>query len=114
MIIVNELVRTQSRGKSHNYYGVNAINPSQKEIEKCSWACHNDTNFCKKNHVKFVKKHFETIDPIYFGIIKTLRRTGNYAWANTLFLVILMPLVMYWFVINSLDIQSEINQIKKA
>ena len=113
MIIVNESVNLKFKENSHNYYGVKAMNSSQKMTGKCSWACHNNTNFCKENHVKFVKNHFELIDPIYFGIINRLRGTGNYALANILILVILMPLLMWFLIVKSLNIQSKINELKR-
>ena len=38
---------------------------------------------------------FMLVFPIYFGIISSLKSTGNYRLANIIFLVIGLPLIMY-------------------
>jgi hypothetical protein len=78
MILINEFVRINTNEEGFNKQGVIAINSVKKQKEKCSWVCHNDTDYCKKNHVKLVKPYFDKIDPIYFGIIDSLKSTGNY------------------------------------
>jgi hypothetical protein len=78
MILINEFVRINTNEEGFNKQEVIAINSAKKQKEKCSWVCHNDTDYCKKNHVKLVKPYFDKIDPIYFGIIDSLKSTGNY------------------------------------
>ena len=92
IILINESIKLVKKEKGHFRQGVAAINSSNRNVEQCSWACHDDTTFCKKNHVKWMGNHFDLIDPIYFGIIQQLKATGNYGLANIIFLVILIPL----------------------
>ncbi len=112
IITVNETTRSQKLENHHPVTFVTSINPSTPFEEKCSWFCHNDTNFCKQHHVKFAKPFFEIIDPIYFGIIKSLQSAGNYRMMNILFLVILWPMLMYFLLIKSLAMRMEIKKIK--
>lgn len=113
MMAVNEYVRLYSVKSVKHINEVTAINSSNRLITKCSWACHNDTEYCKKNHVKFASTYFHKIDPIYFGIIQSLKSTGNYGVANIIFLVILIPLVLFFLLVKSINIQCEIREIKK-
>ena len=113
IIMINEFVRLNSNHVGYNIQGVNAINTEKKLKEKCSWICHNNTNYCKKNHVNLTKLYFNRIDPIYFGIINSLKLTGNYGLANIIFLVILLPLTMYILLVKSISIQFKISKLKK-
>ena len=63
--------------------------------------------------MKYLKNYFAYTDIIYFGIISLLANTGNYGLANIIFLVILLPLLMWFFIIKSLNIQDNINILKK-
>jgi hypothetical protein len=38
--------------KQFEINGITVINSSQRTVDKCTWACHNDTEYCKENHVK--------------------------------------------------------------
>jgi len=113
MITINELTSLNITEKGYAKKGIVAINSAKKLKDKCSWACHNNTVYCKENHVKFAKPYFDKIDPIYFGIIHALKSTGNYRLANIIFLVILLPLGMYFLLVKSIAIQFEIRSIKK-
>jgi len=113
MTAVNEIVRVTSENQPYHIYGVNTINSSFGMKDKCSWRCHNETSFCKENHVGFCKDYLEYTDPIYFGVINLLKSTGNYGLANLVFLVVLFPFLMYVFLVGSMDIQIKINRIKK-
>lgn len=113
MIITNEIVRFNKAEKGYTRRGIVAINSVEKTVDKCSWNCHNDTQYCKKNHVKYVKLHFDKIDPIYFGIISLLKSTGNYGLANIVFLVLLFPLIMFLLLTKIIDYQIKINKINK-
>lgn len=112
MIGVNEYVKTQIGEKGYHRKGTIAINSAKKFKEKCSWICHNDTDYCQNNHVKFAKPYFDKIDKIYFGLIGFLKSTGNYRLANILFLVILSPLLIYFLLIQSIELQLKINSWK--
>jgi len=113
MIIVNEVVRPTIKEKSYSKYEITAINSVDKNTEKCTWICHNNTTYCKKHHVKYLKNYYAYTDAIYFGIIGLLAKTGNYGLANIIFLVILLPLLIWFFIIKSLNIQYKINKLKK-
>jgi len=113
MIIVNEFVKLSIEEEGYHHQGIIAINSALKFKEQCSWVCHNNTAYCKENHVKFAQPYFDKIDPIYFGIINALKSTGNYGLANILFLVGLLPLGMYFLLVKSIAMQFEIRAIKK-
>tara|TARA_B110001452_G_scaffold34263_1_gene26432 strand:+ start:802 stop:1020 length:219 start_codon:yes stop_codon:yes gene_type:complete len=57
MIMINELVRlnTNEKGYPKGKWGliqnISEINTADKLKGKCTWICHNDTNYCKENHV---------------------------------------------------------------
>ncbi|MGB1241594.1 MAG: hypothetical protein ACPG49_03675 [Chitinophagales bacterium] len=112
MIIINELVRPTIAEKPTNINGVAAINSALQTPSKCSWICHNSTNYCKKHHVKLMDDYFEYTDPIYWGFIGLLKSTGNYGLANIALFVVLLPLLMYFLLIKSIDLQSEIKKLQ--
>lgn len=118
MLLVNESVRHTIKDPGftstiyyNSYKSINtAMNPELKNHDVCSWRCHNFG--CKP----ILFKSFENyIDPIYFGIISFLYLGGSFASygiANILFLVLLWPLVMFYLLIKSLDMQQEIKNLK--
>ncbi|WP_375562735.1 hypothetical protein ACE193_09450 [Bernardetia sp. OM2101] len=108
MIAINEAIRSTITEKPFQEQGIIAINSAIKSTKKCSWACHNIENYCKNNHVKILQNYFEFTDPIYFGVIHFLQRTGKYRIANIIILVILIPLLMYYLLIKSLSLQRKI------
>ncbi len=113
MIAVNEIVRLRITNEPYSSHGIVAINSVDKNAGNCTWICHNDTGFCKENHVKYFDSYFTFTDPLYFGAIGLLAMTGNYGLANIVFLVVLMPLVIWFFLIKSLNIQDKISTLKK-
>lgn len=113
MIIVNESVRLKTKNDPYSRQGITAINSAERNSEKCTWICHNDTGFCKQNHVTYLDSYFQHTDPIYFGAINLLKSTGNYGLANLIFLVILVPFLLWFFLMKSLNIQDEISTLKK-
>lgn len=113
MIFINEAMRSSVKEAPYYFHNIATINSAEKLKNKCTWHCHNDTNFCKQYHVKHTQHLFKIIDPIYFGIIGFLKSTGSYAMANILFLVILFPLLMYYFLVKIIHLQKQINSIKK-
>ena len=113
MFIINEYVRHNTTESGYSVQGVFAINTVNKEKKMCTWICHNNTTYCKVNHVKLAKPYFSLIDPIYYGIIHALKSTGSYGLANIVFLVILLPLLMFVLLIKSIGLEFEIHSIKK-
>lgn len=113
MIIVNETVRLRTPNDPYSQHGIIAINSADRNVDKCTWICHNDTGFCKNNHVSYLGSHLSYTDPIYFGAINLLKITGNYGLANIGFLVILAPFMIWLFLVKSLNIQDEIFTLKR-
>ena len=118
--LVNENVRPKIKGAGYtkttpspynDYKSINtAMNPELKNHDVCSWRCHKVP--CKPQLLKSVESY---IDPIYSGIISFLSKGGSFASygiANILFLVLLWPLVMFYLLIKSLDMQQEIKNLK--
>ena len=112
MILINESIRPTIKEKPFKVKGVEAINSNIISKNKCSWNCYIDTDYCKKHHVKTLSNYFDYIDPIYFGIIKSLHSTGSYGLANVFFLVLLLPFLMFFLLIKILALQSQINSLK--
>lgn len=116
VIFINESQRSSHRNHQFEWKTVKTINPSLPSFFKCSWVCHNETIWCKMNHVKRLKPYFSWTDPLYFGLINKLKATGNYGLANLVFLVVLIPgfcLWMLWRIIQDQRIikeQININQ----
>lgn len=114
MVGVNEYVKANIADKAYLKYGIPTINSASPDKGKCTWVCHNSTIYCKENHVtQYLNGHFKQTDIIYFGIINLLHSTGNYGLANIIFLVVLAPLMVWCLLIKSMNIQDEINLIKK-
>ena len=122
MIVINEFVRLNTNEEGYtkqgkwglDIEGVTAINTEKKLKDKCTWICHNNTNYCKENHVKLAKPYFDKIDPIYDGIIDSLKSTGDYGLANIIFLVIILPLIMYILLVKSISLEFKIRKLKKG
>lgn len=112
MVLVNESVRIQDETHSKSK-GFVLLNTTEPVKNKCSWNCHNNTAYCIENHIRYIKRYLKYTNPIYFGAIGALKSTGNYGLANIVFLVILMPLWMFYFLVKSIDLIIEINKNKK-
>lgn len=112
VIVVNEASRlsNKSNNKNHCFYYINTSTPIKN---KCTWHCHNATTYCIENHTKLAKPYLKYTNPIYFGIINSFKSTGNYGLANIVFLVILIPFWMYYFLVKSISLILEIRKIKK-
>lgn len=113
MVFINEAVRTKVVEKPYAAFGITAMNSAEYMPEKCSWVCHNDTAYCKARHVKYLGSYFAATDRLYFGVIAALAATGNYGAANIVFLVLLFPLTILYFIIKSLNAQDEIRKLLK-
>jgi len=113
MITINELERPKIKEKPYANSRVKAINSSEILSDKCTWHCHGNTKYCKKHHVKFLKPFYLITDVFYFGVISVLASTGNYSAANIFILVLLIPLTIWFLVVRSLEMQEEIDRIKR-
>jgi hypothetical protein len=111
--MINESVRPAIKDKPYQVFGRNFMNSNLRKTDKCTWAAHNDTNYCKKHHVKYLKNYLEKTDIAYFGVIGLLHATGNYGAANIIFLVILFPLIMWYSLVKIIDYRLEIKRLKK-
>ena len=109
LIVINESIRLSLKEN-----GLSTIHTKEKKSKNCTWACHNDTVYCKRNHSHILKNHFEKTDSLYFGVIKALKNTGNYGFANIILFVILIPLVIFILFISSLEIEFKIRKIKNG
>ena len=114
MIVVNELVRTSIIEKPYSKSGITAINSGAAIESKCTWICHNETNYCKTHHVNISSGYFKYTDQLYFGLVGLRKATGNYGLANIILLAIIIPFLMWYLLIKSLNIQSEITKLKKT
>ncbi len=81
--------------------------------ERCTWACHDSTNYCITHHVKMNKLLLKFTRPIYFGEITLLQMIGNYSFANILILVTLIPLYIWYFLVRIIDVLIAIKEAKK-
>ena len=93
--------------------GITAMNSDATIPDKCTWICNHETGFCKELHVKYLTPYFKYTDPLYFGLINMLQSTKKYEAANIIFLVVLVPMLIWVFIIKSLNIQDEIKALKK-
>ena len=113
MITINEAVRPTIQEKPYQLFGMATINSANQLENKCTWNCYTNTPYCKAHHVKFNKKYFALTDPLYFGLINLLKMGGNYALANIVFLILLVPFCIWYFLIKALNIRDEIQQLKR-
>lgn len=113
MISVNELMRPQIKESPYSLHGIKAMNSAKKIPEKCSWACHNETYYCIKHHVRAKGCFVQTTERIYFGAISALMSTGSYGAANLLLFVIFIPSIIFYCIIRSINIQQKIMKLKK-
>ena len=112
MVAVNEVYRASIKEKPFSKYP-GAINSGQRIRERCSWVCHEATAYCKENHVKWGRPYFEYTDTMYFGLIRGLRITGGYQAANVFFLVLIVPLLIWIFLVGSIRYQHRIDLIRR-
>ncbi|NBC58498.1 MAG: hypothetical protein GVY05_09495 [Bacteroidetes bacterium] len=113
MILINELVRPTITEKPYSRFGVTMINPLSNSKEKCSWICHNQTQYCKDHHVKYLNPYYKQTDIVYFGIINLLQSNGNYGLANIVLLVLSIPFLIWLFTIKSIKLQKKIKVLNE-
>lgn len=112
LMLVNEIVRKNISPSHYSIHSIKTINSAKYVPNKCTWACHNNTAYCKKEHVKLLKPYYWLTDIFYFGMISALQMMGNYALANIFILVVFIPFTFFYLWFRSLAIQDEINRIK--
>lgn len=112
MIIINEIIRPSIKGKPNLFHGQTAMNTGMAIIDRCSWKCHNNTNYCKEHHVKLLGVYLTYTNILYEAVIKVLK-SSDYVFMNIIFLVLFIPFMIWYFLVKSLKIQDEINKIKK-
>lgn len=108
MAIVNEYSRQIATDKPYQRRGLTFINSDIRTPDKCSWTCHNYSNYCDNNHITFMGPIKSSLDIFYFGIIRALKSVGNYAIANLIFLVIGWPLLMWYLLISCLNMRDRL------
>lgn len=113
MVLINEAVRPKIKEQPYTAHGITTMNSAKYLPKKCTWACYNNTSYCKTHHVKYLQPYYAITDVFYFGLIDLLQSTGNYGAANLIFLVFLFPLTILYFVIKSIDIQGKIKNLIK-
>jgi len=106
--VVNEYSRQIATEKPYQRRGHTYINSDVWSKEKCSWACHNSSAFCDKNHIKYMGPIKASMDVVYFGMIRALKSVGNYAAANLIFLVFGWPLLMWYLLISCLNMREDL------
>lgn len=113
MVLVNESARSTKTGKPYSLLGITAMNSAERSTSICNWACHNDTKFCQDHHATFMKPYFKQTDPLYYGAIGLLMKTGAYGPANILVFVVLFPLMIWLFITQGLKINRKIKTLKQ-
>ncbi len=113
LVIVNESMRGRVKEDVYSRSGIAAINPGQALKNRCSWHCHNNTTYCKQNHVRIARKYFNLVDPVYFGLIALLASTGSYDLANIIILVVLWPLLMYYLIIKNIELWIQLKKSRR-
>lgn len=111
--MINESVRPTIKETPYQINGITAINSNLRTLDKCTWAAHSDTSYCKEHHVKFLKPYYGITDRLYFGVIGLLHATGNYGAANIILLVLLFPLIMWYSFVKIFDYAIAISKLKK-
>lgn len=113
LVLINEAVRPKIKEQPYTAHGIIAANSVEYLPNKCTWICHNNTTYCKTQHVKYLKPFFSITDVYYFGAISMLASTGNYGATNIIFLVFLFPFIILYLIIKSLNIQDDIRHLSK-
>ena len=108
MMIINESQRKSIDLHDHKIYGAITMNSADEYKNKCTWACHNNSNHCKNNHATFISQYSEIMDPIYFGMIKGLKSTGDYGLANIILLALAWPLLMCYLIIRIFQLRKQL------
>jgi hypothetical protein len=115
MILINGC--TSVKEHNHSYLKIRTINSNDKNPGYCTWACHNRTEWCREHHVKIPDKYREIADIPYDSLITSLRKgnklyKGDYQVNNILYLVILVPFAIWYFIVSGLILQDKISNFQ--
>jgi hypothetical protein len=111
MVLFNEWQREQEPKDVYKYFDVKAMNSGVRDPEKCTWACHNRTLYCKEHHIRYLTDYMKYTDVPYFTMIAGLKGTGDYRMANIILLVVFIPGLILFFFIRTLELRDKIRQI---
>jgi hypothetical protein len=122
IIIINESARISAKQKST---AKGLINTKETKLKQCTWKCHDNTkSFCIPTHQKndnnfFYTKYnkdlfFSVIDMLKLNSGKTALGNKVYRLANLAILLIIIPFLILYFLIRSINMQIEINNFKKV
>lgn len=111
IIIINQSSRFAHSSKQQYFGLIKSSYITSLSTTKCSWKCHDDTEFCKRHHVKLFQVLTPYIDHIYFGIISLLAHTNRYKAANVMILGFLFPFFFYFLLIKSLMLRMQIKKV---
>ena len=103
LIAVNEASRSEVYYVSIFDSKVPALNPQQKDAKRCTWDCH--THGCSHRVHNCI--NIGIIDVLYQNIINSLKlKEGGdvYQLMNVLFLVIILPLVMFGLLVANVEL----------
>jgi hypothetical protein len=113
IVLLNEYNRAGNSEIWRDKQGITRINSTRPLTEKCTWFCHDNTNHCKSQHVKRLQRYFSYTDPLYFGLIGSMKNTGLYAFANVLLLALVIPFIVTYLFVRVVDMQRKINRLKQ-
>jgi hypothetical protein len=113
IILVNEYTRAITSKTWRNEQGTTRLNSTQSLTQKCTWLCHDNTDHCKTHHVKIVQRYYFYTDPLYFGIIGSMKNTGAYAFANVLLLALVIPVMLVYLFVRIAEMQQQINRLQQ-
>jgi hypothetical protein len=113
MILINETVRLRNNQDYRSHENFITINSNKLSLNYCSWACHDNTSYCRNNHVKLNKLALKYSDVAYNQTIKFLKESNrSYEVDNLIYLVFGIPLFIYFFLIKCINNFIRIKDLK--
>jgi len=118
MAAVNETMRYRVGGGGYRFQGHQTINSDSVLADKCTWKCHNQTAYCKTNHVGLDAYLTRYTDIPYAGLIQILgdgsgKANSYYQFMNVLLLVLIVPCFIIVMLIRSWSMQDQIRARKQ-
>jgi hypothetical protein len=104
LIVVNEGLRfAGAKIDGGTHFNRPTMNSAKADPDKCTWHCHNDTQYCMKHHNGvFGILNYLTILP-YFTLITILKIGGVYSLANIILLVVAWPWYICWMIVRAFE-----------
>ncbi len=116
MVAVNEFIRWR-QPVAYEYKGgvtygasIPAINPSEGDPDRCTWRCHDETEYCLRHHVEPPPPDW--LKEAHLGIIRVLAGTGAYGLSNVLLLGVGWPLVLLLLLIGVVRMRQKIKSLR--